>query len=225
MIRTLITLAMLAAAAPSQAAVTLYTNEAAYLAAVGATRTYIDFAGSPGAVVSGASFSPDVSFGSCTDAGAPNTCGTDVLHNSDGITDLGGSAANNGVASVGWRFGLADVYAFSFNYISGAIDAVALVNAALNIDLVDTTSASGFIGLISDSAFYGAIGVNAVFPGNIGNDRYFIDDFRINGVNAVPEPASLALSGLALLSAMAALSAASVRRRAAAGPASPSPAA
>ena len=217
--RTLITLALMAAAAQSQAGVTLYTNEAAYLAAVGATRNYVDFAGSPGAVVSGASFTPAVTFGSCTDSSQPFSCGTSVLHNSNAITDLGGSAANNGVASLAWRFNLVDVMAFSFHYISGEIDAVNLVDTALHLNTIDTTAASGFIGLLSDTAFYGGIGVNAVFPGNIGNDRYFIDDFRINATNAVPEPAGAALVGLALLAAGFA------RRRAAAAPVSPAPAA
>ena len=217
--RTLISLALIAAAAQSQAGVVLYTNEAAYLAAVGATRTYVDFAGSPAAVVSGASFTPAVTFGSCTNAANPGSCGTNVLHNSNAITDLGGSAANNGVASLAWRFNLADVFAFSFHYISGEIDSVNLVDSALHLNTIDTTAASGFIGLLSDSAFYGGIGVNAVFPGNIGNDRYFIDDFRINAANAVPEPAGLALVGLALAAAGLA------RRRAAAAPVSPAPAA
>jgi hypothetical protein len=189
------------AALPAQAAVTLYTNEAAYLAAVGATRTYIDFAGSPGAVVSGGSFSADVTFGSCTDSSLPGTCGTNVLHSSDAITDVGGSAAPNGVASLAWRFNLSDVQAFGFRYISGAIDSVALVASDLSIDVIDTVAASGFIGLVSDTNFYGGIGVNAVFAGGIGNDRYFIDDFRINRAGAVPEPATWALTGLALLAA------------------------
>jgi hypothetical protein len=199
--KTFATLALATAALHTQAAVVVYTSEAAYQAAVGATRTYIDFAGSPGAVVSGGSFSPDVTFGSCTDSGAPGSCGTQVLHNSNAITDLGGSGAPNGVASLAWRFDLPDVFAFAFHYISGQIDAINLVGAGdLATTLIDTTAANGFIGLVADSAFYGAIAVNAVFPGGTNNDRYFIDDFRINDTRAtVPEPGVLGLVGLGLL--------------------------
>ncbi len=217
--RTLISLALIAAAAQAQAGVVLYTNEAAYLAAVGATRAYTDFAGSPGATVSGGSFTPAVTFGSCSNAADPGSCGSQVLHNSNAITDLGGSAANNGVASLAWRFNLPQVFAFGFHYISGEIDAINLVDTGLNLSTIDTSSASGFIGLVSDVAFYGGIGVNAVFPGTIGNDRYFIDDFRINGTQAVPEPGALALVGLALAAAGL------VTRRAATAPVSQAPAA
>lgn len=200
---TLASLALGAAALQAQAAVLVYTNEGDYLAAVGTTQTYIDFAGSPGVVVSGASFSPAVSFGSCTDSASPATCGTSVLHNSNAITDLGGSAAPNGVASLAWRFNEPDVFAFAFHYVSGDVDAVTLVDTTLGTTLIDTTAANGFIGLVGDSAFYGGIGVNAVFAGGIGNDRYFIDDFRINaaGATTVPEPGGLALAGLALVAA------------------------
>lgn len=205
--RTLASLASLAtlglaAALPTQAAVLVYTTEADYLAAVGSRRAYIDFVGSPGAVVSGGSFSPAVTFGSCTDSAAPGTCGTTVLHNSNAITDLGGSSAPNGVASLAWRFNEPDVFALAFHYVSGEVDGVRLVDAgSLATQLIDTTSANGFIGLVSDSAFYGGIGVNAVFAGGIGNDRYFIDDFRINapGPMTVPEPGALGLAALGLL--------------------------
>lgn len=198
-ILALVAAGLLAGPMGAQAAVILYTDQASYLGAVGATRTYVDFAGSPGAIVGGGSFTPDVTFGSCTDSASPGTCGTTVFHSSNGITDLGGSAAANGVASVAWRFNLSDVFAFGFNYVSGDIDAVNLVSAGtLSIETINTSAASGFIGLVSDSAFYGGIAVNAVFPGGVGNDRYFIDDFRINDVQAVPEPATLGLLGLGL---------------------------
>jgi hypothetical protein len=195
---------LLSAACAAQAAsVTLYTNEAAYLAAIAAPRVAVDFAGSPAASVSGASFSPAVTFGSCTDHAAPGSCGTSVWHNSDAISDLGGSASPNGVASLAWRFDLTDVYAFAFHYVSGGITAVNLVDVGLNLNVIDTSTASGFIGLISDEAFYGGIGVNAVFAGG-GNDRYFIDDFRIDAAGHVPEPAALLLALGALGAAMGA---------------------
>jgi hypothetical protein len=200
--KALFLLTMLTSAVPSQAAVVLYTNEATYLSAVGATLTYIDFAGSPNATVSGASFSPNVTFGSCTDSSNPGTCGTQVLHASDAITDLGGSSAANGVASLAFRLNIANVFAFAFNYESGAIDAMNLVDTALNLSLVDTTAATGFIGLVSDTAFYGAIAVNGLLPE--GNDRYFISDFRINEPRStsVPEPGVLALGAIALMGAV-----------------------
>lgn len=198
MVKSLAAIAALCTTLTAQAApVTVYTDEASYLAAVGALRAYIDFAGSPGVVVSGGSFSPDVAFGSCPDNTDASSCGTVVLHNSDAITDLGGSAAPNGVASLAWRFNLPDVYAFGFNYVSGQISSINLVDFGLGLTNIDTAGASGFIGLVSEAAFYGAIAVNSVFPGG-GNDRYFIDDFRIDARATVPEPGSLLLVGLAL---------------------------
>jgi PEP-CTERM motif len=103
------------------------------------------------------------------------------------------------VASLAWRFNLPDVFAFGFHYVSGQIDSINLVASNLAITSINTSAATGFIGLVSDStAFYGGIGVNAVFPNNVGNDRYFIDDFRINN-RAVPEPSTLGLLGIALI--------------------------
>lgn len=191
--RILAFLALLVVTSPSWAALTLYTNEASYLAAVGATRSYIDFAGSPAATVNGSIFSPDVAFGSCTDSTNQFTCGTSVLHNGNAISDIGGSAANNGVGSLAWRFLLPDVFAFGFNYASGDIAAIQVVDPSGPQSLVDTASATGFIGLVADTAFYGGIGVNALLGGDIGNDRYFIDDFRISALRTVPEPGSLLL--------------------------------
>ena len=105
MLKKLIVSAVLFGALQAQAVVTLYTGEATYLAAVGATTTYVDFAGTPATTVSGASFTSAVTFGSCPTGLA--SCGTQVFHNSNAITDLGGSPAPNGVAAVGGSFAAA----------------------------------------------------------------------------------------------------------------------
>jgi hypothetical protein len=195
--KPLAALALLTPLFSAQAGVVLYTDESAYLAAVGATRAYTDFAGNPNATVSGDIFTAAASFGSCTDASAPASCGTSVRHSNGTITDLGGSSAPNGVASLAWVLNLSDAFAMSFNYVSGEVDSLNLVDAALALHAIDTSSANGFIGLVSDTAFYGAI-VVAVFPNGVGNDRINLDDFRVNAVLTVPEPAGLLLTSLAL---------------------------
>lgn len=196
MFKTALALALLAVAAHAQSAVTLYTSESAYLAAVGATTTYVDFAGSPALTVGGNSFTPAVTFGSCAFGLA--SCGTQVLHNSDGITDLGGSAAPNGVAALGGVF-TSPVTAFAFRFVSGGVASLDFGGGAASLD---TSAASGFIGVVSDIALHSFIANNAVFPGNVGNDRYFIDDLRINA--AVPEPQSalLVLGGLLMVAGL-----------------------
>lgn len=184
-------------------AITLYTNEAAYLAAVGPTISYVDFAGTPGATVSGTSFTPDVTFGTCASAALPLNCTASVLHNSNAITDVGGGTASNGVAPLAWSINLPGIQAIGFHYISGQIASIALVDLpGLSIvDTIDTSSANGFIGLVTDGVFEGMIGVNAIFSTTGGNDRYFIDDFRINAT--VPAPGVLGLLGIGLLGAIA----------------------
>lgn len=213
-IRSFIAATMLASTAcASQAALTLYTNEAAYLAAVGATVDYQDFNPSPvpPAVVSGVAFGSVSRFASCTNTStSPPTCLFSVLHSSNAITDVGGSTASNGVAPL-----LADVLGPSdpttlspspfsgvaFNYISGGIAALVVLNDfGATTGSVDTTSASGFIGLVSDVPLERLIFIaqNAVFA-NGGNDRYFFDDFRVNNAAVIPEPASGCLVALGLL--------------------------
>lgn len=176
----------------AQAAATLYTSQAAYLAAVGATSTYIDFAGSPALTVNGGSFSPAITFGTC-DLGLAS-CSSSVFHNSDGITDTGGVAAPNLVAAVGGYFS-DPVYAFGFNYISGGMGSIEL-NGSTIVPVGSSTS--GFVGIVSTDPIDGFVGLNYVFPTTGGRDRYFIDDFYIN---PVPEPGvwAMLLAGLGLL--------------------------
>lgn len=189
---------LLCSALPAHAAFTLYTDEAAYLAAAGVTTEFIDFAGSPGAVESGDSFSAAVTFASCP-AGLAS-CVTQVLHNSEAITDLGGSASPNGVAALG-AFFTAPVQAFAFHYISGGVASLDLFGALGGT--LDTSAAGGFIGVVSDSAISSFVANNAVFPNNIGNDRYFIDDMRISAPIPEPQTWALMLGGLALLGRVA----------------------
>lgn len=183
---------LLATFGSAQAATTLYTGEAAYLAAVGATQTYITFDGSPAAVVDSTTFSTAVWFQSSPGAG------TSVFHNSNAITDLGGNANQpNGVGRLFAVF-TQPTYAFGFNYVSGGISLVAIVfNVAGCCEALDTTGASGFIGVVSDTSMASADFFNAQFPNNGGADRYFIDDFRINA--PIPEPATVGLMALGLL--------------------------
>ena len=190
--RAALALALALSASSANAAPVLFTSEAAYLAAVGATTTYVDFAGSPAATVAGGSFTGAVTFGSCT--GGLATCGSSVLHNSDAITDLGGSPAPNGVAAVGGVF-TAPVHAFAFHYVSGGLGSIELNGSTF---VAVNSALPGFVGIVSSDPITGFVGINQVFPQGIGNDRYFIDDFRINDPRRVPEPVTLALVGLGL---------------------------
>lgn len=202
------------AAGASQAALTLYTSEAAYLAAVGATVDYVDFSPSPvpPAVVSGGSFSEVIRFSSCSDASSFSaSCFVRVLHSSNAITDTGGSTAPNGVASLAPDIlapedfldpgNLLPFSGVAFNYNSGGITALIILNQGYEvIGSLDTTSASGFIGVVSDVPLerLSFVAQNAVLPSG-GNDRYFIDDFRVNNAATVPEPASYGLVALGVV--------------------------
>lgn len=176
--RTALAAAALLASAGAQAANTLYLNEADYLAAVGPTQAFTDFAGSPATVVPGNAFLPEVLFIACGDGCAPA-----VFHVADAITDIGSTIVSNNVGSLGGIFA-APTRAFAFNYLSGGIAAVLLGDASV----VDTSAATGFIGIVSDTPQSLFIAANAVFPGDAGNDRYFLNDFRINA--PVPEPST-----------------------------------
>ncbi|MBN8491273.1 MAG: PEP-CTERM sorting domain-containing protein [Burkholderiales bacterium] len=190
------------ASGASQAAITLYTDETAYLAAMGATLRYVDFNPSPQppAIVSGNGFGSGLAFGTCTEPADILTCASKVLHGDNAITDTGGSLALNGVAALGASVLLADAYGVAFNYNSGDIRAVNYLNlAGVLLETVDTTSANGFIGLVSSSPFAFPtylIAVNAVIPGTADNDRYFFTDFRVNA--PIPEPATYGLMALGL---------------------------
>ena len=191
-LRTLVSVVLLAATwGTAQAAATLYTTQASYLAAVGANLTSITFDGSPGVAVPGQSFSPDVRFFSY-----PATTPPDVFHVDNAITDLGGDVREaNGV---GWLFaGFAQpTYAFGLHYLAGDIGQVAITfDVAGCCQSLDASSATGFIGVVSDASMAVADFFGAHLPNDAGRSRIFIDDFRIDApmIQAIPEPGTYAL--------------------------------
>lgn len=201
LLRCLFVLALVALQPLAQAGVVLYTSEAAYLSAVGPTQAYVDFAGDAGLPVSGTGFSSDVYFGTCTDPALTTSCTTVVQQLGDAITDAGGAASSSGVGSLVWRINRGDIHAVGFNYRSGTLSQITLVDLMIDLRALDTAAASGFVGLVSDAPLFGGILLTPL--SEAGRDRLFLDDFRLNelpdpSVRTVPEPAGPALAMLAL---------------------------
>lgn len=177
----------LTAAGQAHAAVTVYSNQAAYDAATAAQFFFIDFNGSTGSLVSGNSFSPDVTFGS-PEATDP----TQVLWSSDAITDAGSTTAPNFVGPIDGRF-TSPVRAFALLFSSAAeAEQVSLFDELdVLIDAVLAPNPSGFFGVVSDTPIKSFLLDNGLFPSG-DPDRFFVDDFR---ANEVPEPLSAAMLG------------------------------
>ncbi|MGD8567327.1 MAG: PEP-CTERM sorting domain-containing protein [Gammaproteobacteria bacterium] len=177
----------------SNALVMVYDNGTDYTAAVGAELFFVDFNSSPGATVDGSTISSDVVFSS-PEASNPSQ----VVWNSDALTDAGSTIALNNVGPLGMDF-TTDVYGFSLSFSSsGNLQTVELYdNTDSLIDSVLSPTPGGFFGVTSDTAINHVIIRNGLFsPGN--RDRFFIDDLRANGPASVPEPGTLALLGIAL---------------------------
>jgi hypothetical protein len=187
--RSLLAAALLAFAgltvgpAPALAAdVTVYSDEAAYDAAAGPSDFCLTFNGSPGAFVSGASFSADVIFGS-PEASDP----TLVNWSSDALSDAGSTTAPNGVGPLSGVF-TGTAMAFKLNFLSAAnAPSVDLYDAAgVLIAPVVAPSGSGFFGVVSDTAVKRFI----IRPGTFEDgtrDRFFIDDFCATAIVEAPE--------------------------------------
>jgi hypothetical protein len=165
----------------TQAAVTVYSNQVDYDAAVGTELFFIDFNGSSGMLADGDSFSSEVTFGS-PEATDP----TKVLWNSDAITDAGSTSAPNAVGPIDGVFA-APVAAFALVFSSsGEKEEISLFAEDTGlIDTVTAPNASGFFGVHSDTPIKTFLLDNGTFP-NGSPDRFFVDDFRAN----VPEPSS-----------------------------------
>lgn len=174
---------------PGYASVTVFSTPTAYDAATGPEIFFLDFNGNPvgGALVSGNSFSSAVTFGS-PEAADP----TQVLWNSDAITDAGSTSANVGPMS-GLFTDPVSAFAFDFSSASSA-ETVSLYDGGDNLlAAVLAPNPSGFFGVTSDEAVKRFVITNGLFPTG-GRDRFFVDSFRANEV--IPAPSAVLLGTL-----------------------------
>lgn len=175
--RIVLSIAILAFAMSGQvrAAVVVFGNQPDYDAAVGPQIFLINFDGSTGTLVSGSSFSAAVTFGS-PEASDPSQ----VLWNSDAITDAGSTTAGNAVGPMNGVF-TDPVYAFALEFSSATENETVYLydEGAALIGTVTAPNASGFFGVLSDTPIQSFLIDNGNFPGG-DPDRFFIDDFRAN---------------------------------------------
>jgi hypothetical protein len=176
---------LLLAASPALAQdATVYGNEADYDAAAVAPGPCIDFNGSTGALVSGASFSADVTFGSPEAADT-----TQVNWSSDAISDAGSVTAPNGVGPMDGTF-TATQTAFKLTFLSNA-NAPTVDLYAEDATLIGTfaaPNAPGFFGVVSTTPIKRFVITPNVFAGTEDRDRFFIDDFCLGTGPAVEPP-------------------------------------
>jgi hypothetical protein len=189
-------LALWVGASTAAQAVTVFSSEAAYNAAVGNQLFFINFNGSPaGGQLSNGSFNPGISFGS-PEASNPSA----VFWNDNAITDAGSTTFFTGVGPMSGVF-TDPVSAFGLIFSSAAeLETIKLYNE-LNtlIDTVQAVNANGFFGVLSGTPIQRFIIEQGIFPETQGRDRFFVDDFRANepGVNEplIPEPMTIILMG------------------------------
>jgi hypothetical protein len=191
---TVLVCGLTALCVPGYASVTVFSTQTAYDTATGPEIFFLDFDGNPvgGAFVAGNSFSPAVTFGS-PEAADP----TQVLWNSDAITDAGSTSANVGPMS-GLFTDPVRAFAFEFSSASSA-ETVSLYDGGDNLlAAVVAPNPSGFFGVTSDTAVQRFVLTNGLFPAG-GRDRFFVDSFRANEVVPVPSAALLGALGAGLV--------------------------
>jgi len=191
-----IVLLVICLAGAEAGAVTVFSNDSAYSAAVDGQLFLIDFNGSPGALVNGSTISTYATFGS-PEAGDPAF----VNWSGDELSDAGSTTDPIGVGPLSIAF-TDPVFAFSLQFSSAvAAETVELYDAG-NVLIASVLSqhAWGFFGVLSDTAIDSVIIRNGFFPSNT-RDRFFIDDLRANNVS-VPEPATGLLVWPGLLAAV-----------------------
>jgi hypothetical protein len=178
--RSVLAVAALAlAAAPALAQdPTVYGNQTEYDAAAGASDFCLDFDGSPNSLVSGASFSADVTFGS-PEAEDP----TQVNWSSDAISDAGSTTDPVSVGPLDGTFtGTAMAFRFVLSSAASAPTVELYAEDSSLIATVNAPSAAGFFGVISSVPVKRFVVVNGFFEGTTNRDRFFIDDFCVTAV-------------------------------------------
>lgn len=177
-------------ALPATASVSGFTNLAAYQAAAPPELFLLTFDGNSG-TTNGKGFNPFIDFDS------PEAANPDLVLNSGNILrDTGSTIAPNNVGPIGGRFnGPVNGIAFDLTLVEGTAQTVRLFDAGGSLVGEATTPVGNtFFGVVSTAPFVSFIIQNGVFASGIGNDRYFLDNFR---ANAVPEPSSALLLLLA----------------------------
>jgi hypothetical protein len=177
------TLLALASAASAQD-VTVYGTEAEYDAVAGTADACLDFDGSTQSLVSGASFSGAVTFGS-PEAFDP----TQVNWSSDAVSDAGTMDLAIGVGSMDGSFATA-VQAFKVTFLSNSNAPTVALYAGDGTLLasVSAPNAPGFLGVVSTTPVARFVITPANFPGSISRDRFFLDDFCWTTTLPGPEP-------------------------------------
>jgi len=164
-----------------------YTNLAAYQAAAPPQIFLLDFNANSG-TTNGKGFNPLIDFDS------PEAANPDLVLNSGNILrDTGSTIAPNNVGPIGGRFSiLVNGIAFDLSLVEGTAQTVRLFDSAASlVGEVTTPVGNGFFGVVSTTPFVSFVIQNGAFPSGIGNDRYFLDNFR---ANAVPEPSTILLA-------------------------------
>jgi len=174
------------------ATVSVYNNATDYSAATGSQIFLIDFNGSTNMLVDGSTISAQASFTS-PEAGSQNL----VNWSSDALSDAGSTLVSTNVGPLSIDFTDPSILAFSLDFLSAGEQETLELYDSNNILLASVLApnASGFFGLVSDTAIDSIIIRNGTFASG-NRDRFFIDNLS---ANVVPIPGAIWLFGSGLL--------------------------
>jgi len=178
--------------ATNAATVSVYNNAADYSAATGSQLFLIDFNGSTNMLVNGGTLSTDASFTS-PEANNPNF----VNWSSDALSDAGSTLVSTNVGPLGIDFTDPSILAFSVDFLSAGEQETLELYDSNNIMFASVLApnASGFFGLVSDTAIDSIIIRNGTFTSG-NRDRFFIDNLS---ANVVPIPGAIWLFASAIV--------------------------